>query len=42
VLCRLLLKELTILTLGDDLHHVIFSHGQVESMHECLIDDRRP
>jgi hypothetical protein len=40
VICSLLLNELTILALGDDLHHVIFSCGLVESMSKYLANDR--
>jgi hypothetical protein len=32
----LLLKELTILAFGDDLHHVILSYKPVEIMPEAL------
>jgi hypothetical protein len=40
MLCGLLLKKMTIPTLGDDLDHVIHSCGLVESMFECRADDR--
>jgi hypothetical protein len=38
----LLLKEQTVPALGDNLHHIILSHGLVESMFECFVDDRTP
>jgi hypothetical protein len=40
MLCGLLLKKLTAHALGDNLNRVILSHGLVESMPECLADDR--
>jgi hypothetical protein len=36
----LLLKELTILVFGDDLHHVILSCRPIEIMHEDFTYDR--
>jgi hypothetical protein len=42
MLCDLLMKKLTVHALGDDLHCVILSYGPVESMSECLVDDRTP
>jgi hypothetical protein len=36
----LLLEELTILTFGDDLHHVILSCRPVETVPEGLANDR--
>jgi hypothetical protein len=38
----LLLKELAVIALGDDLHHVILSYRPVETMTECLTYDRTP
>jgi hypothetical protein len=42
MLCGLLLKELTIPALGEGFHLTILSRGLVESMSECLTDDRTP
>jgi hypothetical protein len=42
MLCRLLLKELTVPAFGGDLDRVILSCGSVESMSECFTDDRTP
>jgi hypothetical protein len=39
MLCSLLLKKLTVPTLGDDLHHVIPSCRPIESMFECFAND---
>jgi hypothetical protein len=36
----LLLKELAVIALGDDLHHVILSCRLVETVPECLSYDR--
>jgi hypothetical protein len=38
--CCLLLKKLVVITLGDNLHHVILSCEAVENMPECLAYDR--
>jgi hypothetical protein len=35
----LLLKELTILALGDGLHRIVLSRVPVESMSKCFADD---
>jgi hypothetical protein len=42
MLCCLLLEELTVIALGDDLYHVILSCRPVETVSECLVDDRTP
>jgi hypothetical protein len=36
----LLLRELTVLALGDDLHRAILSCGPVETLSKCFSDDR--
>jgi hypothetical protein len=36
MLPSLLLKELTLFTLGDDFHHIILTCWPVESVHECF------
>jgi hypothetical protein len=36
----LLLKELTVFTLGDDFYRVILDCRLVEFMHECFSNDR--
>jgi hypothetical protein len=40
MLRSLFLKKLAILALSDDLHHAILYCRLVESMYECLADDR--
>jgi hypothetical protein len=42
MICCLLLKELTILAFGDDLHHVILSCRTVEIVLEGFTYDRAP
>jgi hypothetical protein len=42
MLCCLLLEELAIITVGDDLHHIILSRRPVETIPECLTYDRTP
>jgi hypothetical protein len=38
----LLLKELAVLAVGDDLHHIILSCRPVEIMLEGFFDDETP